>query len=166
MKFAAYYGSFIYDIISYCFGSICYRCMCMLYMFLYAAVKFCKLYILLCLFSYWMLMYFYCYVCSVYSVPLCCVYRLCINVYCTAATECQTQMQLAKFIIRAGALLLMVRPLPPPKFCCFGFRNSSSRQLFWKWEPVCVMWWRVLNSKSSPKGGGGVPVSCAAKRGS
>jgi hypothetical protein len=37
-----------------------------------------------------MFKYFYFYVCSVYSVPLCCsVYCLCINVYCTTATGCQ-----------------------------------------------------------------------------
>jgi hypothetical protein len=36
-------------------------------------------------------MYFYCYVCSVYSVPLCrSVYCLCVNVYCITATGRQS----------------------------------------------------------------------------
>jgi hypothetical protein len=44
--------------------------------------------------------YSYCYVCSVLcSVSLCCsVYCLCVNMYCTTATGCQTQLQLRKYI--------------------------------------------------------------------
>jgi len=41
-------------------------------------------FLLLCLFLLFFIF------CSVYSVSLCCsVYYLCVNVYCTAATECQ-----------------------------------------------------------------------------
>jgi hypothetical protein len=47
-------------------------------------------FLLLCLWILIVVFTYYCYVCPVYSVSLCCsVYCLCVNVYCTTATGCQ-----------------------------------------------------------------------------
>ena len=67
----------------YSFGSILYHCIygCMFCMILFNFAN----YVFLFLYMF----------CSVYSVSLCCsVYCLCVNVYCTTATGCQTQLQL------------------------------------------------------------------------
>jgi hypothetical protein len=60
---------------------------------LYAFVQFCKLCILIVmiciLIDMFMYSYYVCMFCFGYSVSLCFVYWLCVNVYCTTATGCQ-----------------------------------------------------------------------------
>ena len=56
--------------------------------------KFCKLYILIVMFSTVIFMYSYCYVCSVLRILFHCVVLcivLCVNVYCTNAAGCESK---------------------------------------------------------------------------
>jgi len=62
---------------------------CMFCKLLFNCVNCVFLFLCLCILIV-IFMHFYCCVCSLYSVPLCCsVYCLCVNVYCTTATGCQ-----------------------------------------------------------------------------
>jgi len=66
---------------------VCVCVVCIWLYVMYVSVSFCKLSILMVMF-----MHSYCYVCSVLGIALFCrsVYCLCVNVYCTAATWCQS----------------------------------------------------------------------------
>jgi hypothetical protein len=71
-------GFFVYHIPSGYAGSIIY-----IYIYIYIWM-FCMLLLNFVNHIFLMFTYFYCYLCSVYSLPLChAVYCLCINVYCT-----------------------------------------------------------------------------------
>jgi len=84
MNFAVYmafsFTTFFRNVLVPFFSFYIYICLYVLY----ASVYCCKLCIFIVRFTY-----FYCYVRSVYSVPLCCsVYCLWVNVHCTTATRC------------------------------------------------------------------------------
>ena len=81
------YGRLVYHILSYSFGSRLNHCIygCMLSMLLFNFVN----YVLFCYVFVFLLL---CVFRSFYSVSLCCsVYCLCVNVYCTTATGCQSK---------------------------------------------------------------------------
>jgi hypothetical protein len=81
--------------------SLCiYVCVCVFCNLLFNFVNYVFLLLYLCILIV-TFMYFYCYVCSVLYISLCCsVYYLCANVYCTAATGCQTKLLLTKYHYR------------------------------------------------------------------
>jgi hypothetical protein len=99
MKFASYMAySFIafFYILLVSFLSVCvsvymYVCVCvcvygcMFCMLLFNFVNY--VFLLLCILIF--IFRYVCYYCSVYSVSLCSVYCLCVNVYCTTAAGCK-----------------------------------------------------------------------------
>jgi hypothetical protein len=78
----------------YCFFHILLFLFCVI---VYIVVYFVSYLILYIMYSFYHVYVFLllCAFCSRYSVSLCCsLYCLCVNVYCTTATGCQTQLQL------------------------------------------------------------------------